>query len=345
MCFFVFPIVTGCAHKKVEEEKLRGGIKMYGTVKEIYLAGGCFWGVEGYFSQLNGVVETDTGYANGNTEHTSYQELHETDHAETVKIKYLSGVIGLQELLLHYFRIIDPVSVNRQGNDAGRQYRTGIYYTDKNDLPTIMTVLHEKQKEYREPLAVETAPLQHFVRAEEYHQDYLKKNPYGYCHIDLALAQQPLYDVSRFTVPDDEVLKNQLTPLQYEVTRQKATERPFSSEYDAFDSEGIFVDIVTGQPLFSSRDKYDAGCGWPSFTKPITADAVGFMRDSSLGMERIEVLSSAGNSHLGHVFDDGPQDSTALRYCINGASLRFIPYAEMDAEGYGDYKQYVAGEK
>ena len=149
------------------------------------------------------------------------------------------------------------------------------------------------------------------------------------------------FDETKFQTPELKRLKEQLTPLQYSVTQEKATERPFTSEYDKFEKKGIYVDIVTGKPLFSSSDKYDAGCGWPSFTKPITSQAVDFSHDGSHGMSRVEVTSKTGGAHLGHVFDDGPQDKTGLRYCINGASLRFVPYEEMDAAGYGAYKQYV----
>jgi len=329
--------------RKPQQEIKNGGPFMItaGNVKEIYLAGGCFWGVEGYFSRIAGVLETDTGYANGMSDTTSYREIHDTDHAETVKITYNSGVIGLEELLAHYFRIIDPLSVNKQGNDAGRQYRTGIYYVDKADAPVIQAFMKRMQQNYSRPLAVETEPLRHFIRAEEYHQDYLKKNPGGYCHIDLNLASVPLHDEGKFQKPDQTQLKERLTSLQYSVTQEKATERPFTSEYDTFEGKGIYVDIVTGKPLFSSSDKYDAGCGWPSFTKPITSQAVAFAEDGSHGMNRVEVTSKTGGAHLGHVFDDGPQDKTGLRYCINGASLRFVPYEEMDAAGYGEYKQYV----
>lgn len=340
-------VLCGCVKVQAREitkpqsEAATGGVLMMGNIKRIYLAGGCFWGVEGYFSRISGVTETDTGYANGKTDKTSYRELAATDHAETVKIVYNSGVISLEELLAHYFRIINPVSVNKQGNDIGRQYRTGIYYTDNTDLPVIQAVMKKMQTKYSQPLAVEVYPLHHFIEAEDYHQDYLKKNPTGYCHIDLRLAEKPLHDERSFQVPTDSELKSKLTALQYSVTQQKATERPFTSEYDKFDGKGIYVDIVTGKPLFSSSDKYDAGCGWPSFTKPITSQAVDFARDDSHGMERIEVTSKTGGAHLGHVFDDGPKDETGLRYCINGASLKFVPYEEMDAAGYGDYKQYV----
>ncbi len=349
ICICIMTILCSCVKVQAKEraapqhKNKNGGSAMVnaGNIKEIYLAGGCFWGVEGYFSRISGVIDTDTGYANGRTNTTTYQDLFNTDHAETVKIRYNSGVIGLKELLAHYFRIIDPVSVNQQGNDKGRQYRTGIYYTDKADEPIVRSFIQRMQGLYTQPIAVETEPLRNFIRAEEYHQDYLQKNPTGYCHINLHLADVPLHDEKKFVVPDAKQIKESLNPLQYSVTQEKATERPFTSEYDKFEGRGIYVDIVTGKPLFSSSDKYDAGCGWPSFTKPITSQAVDFTQDTSHGMNRVEVTSKTGSAHLGHVFDDGPQDKTGLRYCINGASLRFIPYEEMEAAGYGEYKQYV----
>jgi peptide methionine sulfoxide reductase msrA/msrB len=309
--------------------------------KEIYLAGGCFWGVEGYFQRIKGVLETDVGYANGASSQTTYEELKRTGHAETIRLTYDGGQVSLQEILEHYFRIIDPTSLNRQGNDWGTQYRTGIYYTDLVTGLAVQAFVAEKKKEYGKPVVVEVEPLQNYVSAEDYHQDYLKKNPFGYCHVDLALASEPLYDRSKFRKPSDEELRKSLTPLQYEVTQNEATEHPFTSEYDKFDEKGIYVDVVTGEPLFSSSEKYDAGCGWPSFTRPITGDSVEYRKDESLGMERIEVRSTQGDSHLGHVFEDGPKDQGGLRYCINGASLRFIALENMEKEGYGEYIPYV----
>ncbi len=335
-------IFAGCVkNNKVAAEDNRGEYKMTGTEKEIYLAGGCFWGVEGYFQRILGVKVTDTGYANGKTEDTDYRRIGETDHAETVHIVYEPGIVSLQELLAHYFRIIDPLSVNKQGNDRGRQYRTGIYYSSKSDAAQIKKFVAFVQKKYSEPLAVEVQPLKNFILAEDYHQDYLKKNPGGYCHINLGTASAPLYDESKFKTPSKSELKKTLSSIQYGVTQEKATEHPFSSEYDKFAEKGIYVDIVTGKPLFSSADKYDAGCGWPSFTKPITTQALLYLEDGSYGMERTEVVSKTGGAHLGHVFDDGPKDSGGLRYCINGASLKFVPYEEMEKEGYGEYIPYV----
>ncbi len=197
------------------------------------------------------------------------------------------------------------------------------------------------QKKYSKPIVIEVGALQNFILAEDYHQDYLDKNPGGYCHIDLNLARKPLYDESRFKTPSKAELKKKLTDEQYLVTQEKATERPFTSKYDQFEGKGIYVDIVTGKPLFSSTDKYDAGCGWPSFTKPITTQALQYLDDRSHGMQRIEVVSLTGGAHLGHVFDDGPQAKGGKRYCINGASLRFVALENMETEGYGDYIPYV----
>jgi len=141
----------------------------------------------------------------------------------------------------------------------------------------------------------------------------------------------------KYFKPDDKTLKEKLTPLQYEVTQKDATERPFSSEYDQHDEEGIYVDIVSGEPLFSSKDKYDAGCGWPSFSKPIEKIEIIEKLDTSRGRIRTEVRSKYADSHLGHVFDDGPEERGGLRYCINGAALRFIKKEDLEKEGYGEY--------
>lgn len=303
---------------------------------EIYLAGGCFWGVESYFKKIPGVLDTSVGYANGKTKDTTYREVKETDHSETVKVIYDEDRVSLQELLEHYFRIIDPTSVNKQGNDRGRQYRTGIYYTNRNDKLIIDEIIRQKQEEYSEKIAVEVEPLNNFVLGEDYHQDYLDKNPGGYCHINLALADEPLDTKGKVIEKDQKELKENLTEEQYKVTQEDKTERAFTSEFDDFYEEGIYVDVVSGEPLFSSRDKYDAGCGWPSFTKPIDSN-INYKSDNSFNMSRVEVRSKSGDSHLGHVFNDGPKDKGGARYCINGASLRFIPLSKMKEEGYGDY--------
>ncbi len=329
-----------------QEEIMGGELSLPGRqqiVKTIYFAGGCFWGVEEYFSRIEGVLDTVSGYANGKTDNPSYEDVshHNSGHAEAVKIDYDESVVSLPELLIHLFRIIDPTSLNRQGNDKGVQYRTGVYYTDREQFELTRRFFAERQKEYNRPLAVELQPISQFFTAEEYHQDYLQKNPGGYCHIDLSLAAKPLIDPAQYRKPDDSILKKDLTDLQYKVTQQSATERPFSHEYTDNKKQGIYVDIVTGEPLFVSTDKFESGCGWPSFSKPITAASTRYFDDNSLGSHRIEVRSRTGNSHLGHVFADGPKEKGGLRYCINGAALKFIPLSEMEKEGYKEYIDLV----
>ncbi|MCD4711805.1 MAG: bifunctional peptide-methionine (S)-S-oxide reductase MsrA/peptide-methionine (R)-S-oxide reductase MsrB [Clostridiales bacterium] len=312
-------------------------------LREIYLAGGCFWGVEAYMERIPGVYEVTSGYANGTTENPTYEEViyDDTGHAETVHVTYDSSKVDLTTLLVYYFKVIDPTSLNKQGNDRGEQYRTGIYYVDDEDLKVIQTVMAEEQKKYDKDIVVEVMPLDNYALAEDYHQDYLTKNPNGYCHIDLSIADEPIIDPKNYVKPDDETLKKTLTDIQYEVTQNNNTERAFSNTYwDTYD-RGIYVDVVTGEPLFSSSDKYDSGCGWPSFTKPIIADVVTLHEDTSYNMVRIEVRSRSGDSHLGHVFDDGPKDLGGKRYCINSASIKFIPYEEMSAEGYDYLKSYI----
>ena len=308
---------------------------------EIYLAGGCFWGLEEYFSRISGVLQTSVGYANGQVETTNYQLIKETDHAETVQVIYDEKVVSLREILLYYFRVIDPLSVNQQGNDRGRQYRTGIYYLEEADLPTVNTVVREQELLIGRKIAVEVEKLRHYILAEDYHQDYLKKNPGGYCHIDVRDAEKPLIDAANYEKPSQAVLRENLSEESYRVTQEAATEAPFSNAYDQTFEEGIYVDITTGEPLFFAKDKFASGCGWPSFSRPISKELIHYYKDLSHGMERIEVRSRSGNAHLGHVFTDGPRELGGLRYCINSASLRFIAKDEMEEAGYGYLLPYL----
>ena len=308
---------------------------------EIYLAGGCFWGLEEYFSRISGVLQTSVGYANGQVETTNYQLIKETDHAETVQVVYDEKVVSFREILLYYFRVIDPLSVNQQGNDRGRQYRTGIYYKDEEDLPTINTVVREQELLIGRKIAVEVEKLRHYILAEDYHQDYIKKNPGGYCHIDVRDAEKPLIDAANYEKPSQAVLRESLSEESYRVTQEAATEAPFSNAYDQTFEEGLYVDITTGEPLFFAKDKFASGCGWPSFSRPISKELIHYYQDLSHGMERIEVRSRSGNAHLGHVFTDGPQELGGLRYCINSASLRFIAKDEMEEAGYGYLLPYL----
>jgi peptide methionine sulfoxide reductase msrA/msrB len=321
----------------VNPDKTTGG--QSDARKEIWLAGGCFWGVEAYFSRIRGVVATTAGYANGKTENPTYEEVcsGKTGHAETVHVVYNPEVVSLDQLLRHFFRIIDPTARNRQGNDIGLQYRSGIYYRDPEELPVIGAVLAEVQKEYQKPVVTEVLPLANFYPAEEYHQKYLEKNPGGYCHVDLSLAASEPSPPATYRKPSPEEIKKKLTPLQYDVTQLNQTEPPFANAYWDNHEPGLYVDVVTGEPLFSSKDKFDSGTGWPSFTRPIDPGAVAYRKDFKAGIERVEVRSKIGDSHLGHVFDDGPVEKGGRRFCINSAALRFIPLAEMEKEGYGAY--------
>jgi peptide methionine sulfoxide reductase msrA/msrB len=307
---------------------------------EIYLAGGCFWGTEKYLSSISGVLSTQCVYANGKTTNPTYEDVcrRNTGHAEAVRVVYDPKALSLDFLLELYYESVDPVSVNRQGGDRGSQYRTGIYYTNGGDLPVIKRSVTQLQKRCDGPVAIEVAPLLNFCLAEDYHQKYLDKPPGGYCHISrgkIEKAAKAAVDPTRYKAEDAGALRRTLTETQYEITQNGATEPPFQNEFWNAFQPGIYVDVTTGEPLFASGDKFESGCGWPSFSKPIDPGVVREKQDDSHGMHRTEVRSRAGDAHLGHVFGDGPRQTGGLRYCINSASLRFVPKEAMAREGYG----------
>ena len=289
-------------------------LNMFEKQQVIYLAGGCFWGVEAFISRLKGVNSTEVGYANGNDLAPTYEKVcsGRTGHAETVKATYNPKIISLEEILENFFRIIDPYSKNRQGTDIGTQYRTGIYWQEESQRDTVINFLRQKQKESSKRIVVEARAIGNFYPAEAYHQKYLERNPQGYCHVDLNLIDHEEFD--------------HLTREEYEITQLSMTEPPFSGKYDDFFEDGVYVDVVNGEVLFSSEDKFDSGCGWPAFSRPVSDDVIKKHRDFSHGTTRIEVRSAKSNSHLGHLFHDGPGGSP--RYCINSAALKFIPKDE-----------------
>ena len=350
---------------KIETTKQKDGVYYNAqgkpiNTRSIYLAGGCFWGIEAYMERVDGVVDAVSGYANGddNLPNPSYEQvIRGSGHAETVKVTYDADKTDLDTILKYYFRVIDPTSLNKQGNDRGVQYRTGIYYTDPADKAVIDAAVKAQQSKYDQKIVVEEAPLDNFYLAEMYHQDYLAKNPNGYCHVDLSLADDKpagtraklapadtvaaTLDPKRYANFDKNALKNTLTQAQYDITQNAGTERAFSHEYDHLFAPGIYVDVVSGEPLFLSTDKYDSGCGWPSFTKPIDPQVITEHKDTAFNMVRTEVRSRVADSHLGHVFPDGPKDRGGLRYCINGGALQFIPVSVMPQSGYAPLVKLV----
>ncbi len=319
----------------------------------IYLAGGCFWGTEKYMESINGVLSTRVGYALGKKENrevtlpdtvTYEQVCAGIGYAEAVEVIFDAEKISLSQILKEYAYTIDPTSLGRQGMDIGVQYRTGIYYTKDMQAPIITAFLQQLQQEYPHPIVVESLPLLQFIKAEEYHQKYLTKNPNGYCHINfakIAKKKQSIINEKNYPKPEKTALKQRLTPLQYAVTQENETEPPFSNEFWQTQEEGIYVDITTGEPLFTSKDKFQSACGWPAFAKPLDPNTVLEYDDLSHNMIRTEVRSRAGNAHLGHIFTDGPTELGGMRYCINSAALRFIPKKAMEQEGYGEFLPFL----
>lgn len=336
--------------------------------KTALFAGGCFWCVEADFEKLAGVKKAESGYAGGQSQNPTYENYAEGGHREVVLVTYDSEKTQYRDLVSHILLFSDPTDSGGSFNDRGAQYSPAIYYADEEEKriaeETIATL--SLQNVYDKPITVAVLPRKQFWPAETYHQDYAVKNPIRYRFYRTASGRDAFVktatsrfertrfvldnekqknafagkDFSTYRKPSDEELRSTLTPLQYQVTQQEGTEKAFDNEYNNNKAEGLYVDRVSGEPLFSSRDKYDSGTGWPSFVQPINSDAVVFYEDRSFFHTRTEVRSRYGDSHLGHVFDDGPKDRGGKRYCMNSAALLFIPKEKLEANGYGEYLRF-----
>jgi peptide methionine sulfoxide reductase msrA/msrB len=337
--------------------------KIDGNRRVATFAGGCFWCVEADFEKVDGVIEAISGYAGGHTENPTYREVSAgvTGHAEAVQVLYDPEKVSYPELLDVFWRHVNPTDPGGQFVDRGSQYRTAIFYHDDDQkrLALESKMALENSARFEKPIATEITKLTQFYRAEDYHQDYYKRHALRYKFYrsnsgrdkflkkvwdseKQATGNRP--DTSTYTKPADEVLRKKLSRLQYKVTQRDGTEPPFNNEYWNNKRAGIYVDIVSGEPLFSSRDKFVSGTGWPSFTRPLEPENIVEKQDRSLFMVRTEVRSKYGDTHLGHVFPDGPPPA-GLRYCINSAALRFIATDDLKKEGYAEYVSLFAGKK
>lgn len=303
-------------------------------------AGGCFWCMVKPFDEEPGIIKVVSGYTGGHKANPTYEEVcsETTGHYEAVQITFDPAIYPYEKLLHTYWQQIDPTDPGGQFFDRGQSYQTVIFYhnEEQKQAAEVSKEALQNSGRFDKPIATQILPAQEFYSAEEYHQDYHKKNPSHYKRYRQGSGRDAFIERHWNRVSNEQQLREKLTPMQYKVTQENGTEPPFRNEFWDHKEEGIYVDIVSGEPLFSSLDKFDSDCGWPSFHKPIDMSSVSGHRDTSHGMVRLEVRSQQADSHLGHVFDDGPGPE-GLRFCINSAALRFIPKSELEQEGYGEY--------
>ncbi|MDX8046183.1 peptide-methionine (S)-S-oxide reductase MsrA [Gracilibacillus sp. S3-1-1] len=314
---------------------------MTNPIEKAIFAGGCFWCMVEPFDEQPGIEKIVSGYTGGDKPNPTYEEVctNTTGHREAVEITYNPDVFPYKKLLELYWQQIDPTDAGGQFHDRGESYKTAIYYTNEEQKH-----LAEQSKQaladsgkFKDPIVTDILPAKPFYPAEENHQDYYKKQSFHYRMYKKGSGRADFIKMNWGKKYQKEELREKLTPIQYHVTQENGTERPFDNEYWNNNKEGIYVDIVSGEPLFSTTDQYDAGCGWPSFTEPLNRNSIQEQLDTSHGMRRIEVRSEEADSHLGHVFDDGPLEQGGMRYCINSAAMRFIPKDKLKEEGLEQY--------
>lgn len=304
-------------------------------------AGGCFWCMVQPFDQQPGIIEVVSGYTGGTVEHPTYRQVssNTTGHLEAVQITFDPSLMSYEQLVETFWQQIDPTDPGGQFNDRGESYQTAIFYHDEKqrEIAESSKQSLEDSGKFSKPIVTKILPAKPFYRAEEEHQDYYKKQPVHYSLYSKGSGRVDFIKNNWGPKKDKAALKEKLTPIQYAVTQENGTEQPFQNEYWDLEDEGIYVDVVSGEVLFSSKDKYDAQCGWPSFTKPIKQEQLVEEIDTSHGMIRTEIRSKEADSHLGHVFNDGPVEHGGLRYCMNSAAMRFIPKEKMEEKGYQNY--------
>lgn len=310
-------------------------------INKAIFAGGCFWCMVEPFDELPGIESVVSGYTGGHTDNPTYHEVlsGNTGHVEAVEITYDENIFPYEKLVELFWQQIDPTDDGGQFHDRGDSYRTVIFYNDEEQKETAEKSKQKlaDSKKFSKPIVTPIKPVETFYPAEEEHQDYYKTNSFHYNLYKKGSGRKKFIEQNWKKTYDKDELKERLTPMQYTVTQENGTELPFKNEYWNHKDEGIYVDIVSGQVLFSSKDKFDSDCGWPSFSKPIASKSVTEDVDTSHGMIRTEIRSKEADSHLGHVFEDGPQELGGLRYCINSAALKFIPKADLTKEGYSEY--------